>query len=74
MVFRTLLLLLISFSAAFSASGADQFSDALMDGMKDNHSEAEMKALEPRVKQLAAIMGENPVQADLKKALLGEKP
>ena len=102
---------------------ADQFSGALTDGMKNNHSEAEMKALEPRVKQLAAIMGEmkeakkgmritldwapaggtqvtvegnatgapipgedfyrallkiwlgeNPVQADLKKALLGEKP
>jgi len=101
--------------------GAEQFTDALMDGMKDNHSEAEMKALEPRVKQLAAIMsemkeakkgmritldwlpaagtavtvdgkatgvpipgedfyrallrvwlGDNPVQADLKKALLGE--
>jgi hypothetical protein len=100
--------------------GAEQFSDALMDGMKDNHSEADMKALEPRAKQLAAIMaemkeakkgmrialdwlpgkgtqvvvegkpagaaipgedfyrgllriwlGENPVQADLKKALLG---
>ena len=103
--------------------GADQFSDALMDGMKDNHSEAEMKAIEPRAKQLAAIMGEmkeakkgmritldwlsaagttvtvngkaaglpilgedfyrallkiwlgdKPVQDDLKKALLGEKP
>jgi hypothetical protein len=102
--------------------GADQFTDALVDGMKDNHSEADMKALEPRVKQLAAIMaemkeakkgmritldwvpgagtaltvdgkaagapiqgedfyrallriwlGDNPVQADLKKALLGEK-
>jgi Chalcone isomerase-like len=101
---------------------ADQFTDALMDGMKDNHSEAEMKALDPRVKQLAAILvemkeakkgmritldwipgsgtqvtvdgksagvpvpgedfyrallriwlGDNPVQADLKKALLGEK-
>jgi hypothetical protein len=100
--------------------GAEQFSDALMDGMKDNHSEAEMKGLEPRAKQLAAIMaemkeakkgmritldwlpgkgtqvtvdgkpagaaipgedfyrallriwlGDNPVQADLKKALLG---
>src|SRR5262245_6879986 len=25
--------------------GADQFSDALMDGMKDNHSEVEMKSL-----------------------------
>jgi hypothetical protein len=100
--------------------GAEQFSDALMDGMKDNHSEAEMKALEARAKQLAAIMaemkeakkgmritldwlpgkgtqvtvegkpagaaipgedfyrgllriwlGDNPVQGDLKKALLG---
>ena len=38
--------------------GADQFTDALMDGMKDNHSEAEMKAFEPRVKQLAGIMAE----------------
>ena len=103
--------------------GADQFSDALMDGMKENHAEAEMKALEPRVKQLAAVLGamkeakkgmritldwlpaagtqvtvegkpagapipgedfyrallriwlgEKPVQEDLKKALLGEKP
>jgi len=103
--------------------GADQFTDALMDGMKDNHSEAEMKAFEPRIRQLSSIMGEmkeakkgmritldwlpvagtqvtvegkssgapipgedfyrallriwlgdNPVQADLKKALLGEKP
>jgi hypothetical protein len=103
--------------------GADQFSDALADGMKDNHSEAEMQALEPRVKQLSSIMaemkeakkgmritldwvpgsgtlvavdgkpagvpipgedfyrallriwlGEHAVQADLKKALLGEKP
>ena len=102
--------------------GAEQFSDALMDGMRDNHSESDMKALEPRAKQLAAIMvamkeakkgmritldwvpaagtqvtvegkpagapipgedfyrallriwlGENAVQADLKKALLGEK-
>ena len=101
---------------------ADQFSGALTDGMKDNVNEAEMKALEPRVKQLAAILGEmkearkgmritldwapaagtqvtvegkaagvpipgedfyrgllkiwlgeSPVQADLKKALLGEK-
>lgn len=102
---------------------AGQFTDALMDGMKDNHSDADMKALDPRVKQLSAIMaemkeakkgmritldwlpaagtqvtvdakatgvpipgedfyrallriwlGENAVQADLKKALLGEKP
>lgn len=37
---------------------ADQFSDALMEGMKDNHSEADMKALEARAKQLAAVMAE----------------
>ena len=37
---------------------ADQFSGALADGIKDNHSEAEAKALEPRVKQLAATMAE----------------
>jgi len=101
--------------------GADQFADALTDGMKENVSETEMKAFEPRLKQLVAIMaemkeakkglritldwlpasgtqvtvdgkaagapipgddfyrallkiwlGDNPVQADLKKALLGE--
>lgn len=101
--------------------GADQFSGALVDGMKDNVSEAEMQAFAPRIKQLSATMGEmkeakegmrimldwlpgagtqlmvqgkpsgapipgedfyrallkiwlgeNPVQADLKKALLGE--
>jgi hypothetical protein len=101
---------------------AGQFAGALTDGMKDNVSEAEMNALEPRVKQLVAIMaemkqakkgmritldwlpaagtqvtiegkpagtaipgedffrallkiwlGDNPVQDDLKKALLGEK-
>ena len=100
--------------------GADQFSGALVDGMKENHSEAEYKALDGRVQQLVAIMtqvkeakngmqmaldwvpaagtrisidgkavgapiagedfyrallriwlGENPVSADLKKALLG---
>ena len=102
---------------------ADQFAGVLADGIKDNHSEAEAKALEPRLKQLAAIMaemkeakkgmritldwlpaagtqltvegkvagapipgedfyrallriwlGDKPVQDDLKKALLGEKP
>ena len=37
---------------------ADQFSGALADGIKDNHNEAEAKALEPRVKQLAATMME----------------
>jgi hypothetical protein len=38
--------------------GAEQFSEALADGIKANHSEAEAAALEPRVKQLAAIMAE----------------
>ena len=36
--------------------GASQFGDALNDGMKENHSEAEMKALEPRIKQLLEAM------------------
>jgi hypothetical protein len=35
---------------------ADQFAGALADGIKDNHNEAEAKALEPRVKQLATVM------------------
>ena len=35
---------------------ADQFSGALADGIKDNHPEAEATKLEPRVRQLAAIM------------------
>ena len=98
---------------------ADQFVGALADGIRDNHSAAEAKALEPRVAQLGAILaalkeakkgmlitldgvpggtlvsvdgkpagkpiegedfyrallriwlGDNPVQDDLKKALLG---
>ena len=37
---------------------ADQFSGALADGIKDNHSEADAKALEPRIKQLGATMAE----------------
>ena len=37
---------------------ADQFAGVLADGIKDNHGEAEAKALEPRLKQLAAIMAE----------------
>ena len=101
--------------------GADQFTDALADGIRQNHSEADAKALQPRIRELAAIMtdikeakkglsialdwlpqagtqvlvdgkpagkaiagedfyrsllriwlGEDPVQADLKKALLGQ--
>ena len=38
--------------------GADDFSAALADGIRANHSEAEAKALEPRVQQLAAVMAE----------------
>jgi hypothetical protein len=38
--------------------GAAQFSEALADGIRDNHSEADAKALEPRVKELAAVMEE----------------
>jgi hypothetical protein len=37
---------------------ADQFSDALADGIKANHSESEARALEPRVKALGATMAE----------------
>ena len=36
--------------------GADTFSEALLEGLKANHSEAEYRGLEPRVKQLEAIM------------------
>jgi len=38
--------------------GAEQFSQALADGIRENHAEAEAKALEPRVKELAATMAE----------------
>jgi hypothetical protein len=37
---------------------ADQFAGALADGIRDNHTEAEAKAFEPRLKQLVAIMAE----------------
>lgn len=37
---------------------ADTFSEALVDGLKANHAEADYRALEPRVKQLEAIMAE----------------
>ena len=36
--------------------GAAEFSEALADGIRANHAEAEAKALEPRVQALAAIM------------------
>jgi hypothetical protein len=38
--------------------GADAFTEALADGIRANHSEADAKALEPRVKELGAIMSE----------------
>jgi Chalcone isomerase-like len=38
--------------------GAAQFTDALADGIRDNHTEVETKAHEPRVKALAATMAE----------------
>jgi hypothetical protein len=37
---------------------ADDFTDALTKGIRENHSEAEAKALEPRTKELAATMAE----------------
>ena len=37
---------------------AGQFIDALSEGIKANHSESEAKALEPRVRELGAIMAE----------------
>ena len=37
---------------------AASFTEALTDGMKANHDEATMKALEPRIGQLSAIMAE----------------
>jgi len=38
--------------------GAAQFSDALAEGIRENHTEAEAKALEPRLKALAGIIAE----------------
>ena len=38
--------------------GADAFTEALAEGVKANHSEAEAKALEPRVKELAGTIAE----------------
>ena len=35
---------------------ADAFIEALSDGIRANHSEAEAKALEPRLKELGAVM------------------
>lgn len=38
--------------------GAEQFTEALVDGLRANHSEADFRALEPRVKELSDIMAE----------------
>ena len=38
--------------------GAEQFTEALVEGLRANHSEADWRALEPRVKELADIMAE----------------
>ena len=38
--------------------GAAEFSEALAEGIRANHSEAEASALEPRVQALGAIMAE----------------
>ena len=38
--------------------GAEQFTDALVEGLRENQSEADYKALEPRVKELAGIFAE----------------
>jgi len=37
---------------------ADTFNEALVEGIRANHSESQVQALEPRVKRLAAIIGE----------------
>ena len=38
--------------------GAEQFMDALVEGINANHSEAQARAFEPQVKQLGTIMAE----------------
>jgi hypothetical protein len=38
--------------------GAAQFTEALVEGIRENHSDADFKALEPRIKELGAIMAE----------------
>ena len=38
--------------------GADTFTNALVEGLKANHSEADYQALEPRVKELSDIMAQ----------------
>lgn len=38
--------------------GAEQFTEALVEGLRENHSEADWRSLEPRAKELADIMAE----------------
>ena len=38
--------------------GAEQFTEALADGIRDNHSEADAKKVEPQVQALAATMAQ----------------
>lgn len=38
--------------------GADTFSEALVEGLKANHTQTDYQALEPRVKQLEATMAQ----------------
>jgi hypothetical protein len=38
--------------------GAERFTSALVEGIRENHSEAQAKALEPRIRELTAIMAE----------------
>lgn len=38
--------------------GADQFTQALADGLRANHDDEKYRALEPRVQQLAALMAQ----------------
>ena len=45
-------------STCCATSVRTQFIDALAEGIKENHSEAQAKALEPRVKELGATMAE----------------
>ncbi len=38
--------------------GAEQFSEALVEGLRANHSEADFRRLEPRVKELTDVMAQ----------------
>jgi hypothetical protein len=38
--------------------GAERFTSALVEGIRDNHSEAQVKALEPRVQALTQVMAQ----------------